>query len=428
MQFSCNTTDPKLEPELKLELKDVSCTEAWLQFSITNIQIPNNISLLINGNVAKTFNLNTQDSLLYIDSLLPNQSYKFKIVINTTNNPQPTTNEVLAQTLDTTSHNFTWQTFTFGEHSSSTLYDVAIINENNIWAVGEIYMSDTLGNPDPMPYNAAHWSGSDWELKKIVVTYNGNETIAPLKGIFVLPSGEIIFSSGLPYLPQGNGWKLYHLWDMGVLDQNDGSVDRIWGTSINDLYFVGGKGTIVHYQNGSWKKIESGTEINLNTITSDLNSNEKWISGYSIDFSKSIILKLNNLTTSKVWEKQGLNTPPYGGLVQCVWNTGNILFVLSTDGVFRKNTKLDLLPQQLSSNSTWKYNITGSNQNDVYTSGDYSIVMHYNGVSWKKIHQLYSNTSSFYSATVKEKIFIGVGTIVEDVVFHKALLIIGKRL
>ena len=46
---------------------------------------------------------------------------------------------------DTTSHNFTWQTFTFGEHSSSTLYDVAIINDSSIWAVGEIYMNDSLG-------------------------------------------------------------------------------------------------------------------------------------------------------------------------------------------------------------------------------------------------------------------------------------------
>ena len=120
-------------------------------------------------------------------------------------------------------------------------------------------MNDSLGNADPIAYNAAYWNGSVWELKKIAVTYNGNQTIAPLKGVFVLTSGEIIFSSGLPYLPQGNGWKLYHLWDMGVLDLNDGSVDRIWGTSINDLYFVGSKGTIVHYQNGSWTKIESGT-------------------------------------------------------------------------------------------------------------------------------------------------------------------------
>ncbi len=56
-------------------------------------------------------------------------------------------------TMDTTSHNFTRQSFTFGQHSSSVLYDVAIIDENNIWAVGDIYMNDSLGNPDPNRYN-----------------------------------------------------------------------------------------------------------------------------------------------------------------------------------------------------------------------------------------------------------------------------------
>ncbi len=62
--------------------------------------------------------------------------------------------------MDTTSHNFTWQTFTFGEHSTSTLYDVAIIDENNIWAVGEIYMNDSLGNPDPIFITLLQWNGT----------------------------------------------------------------------------------------------------------------------------------------------------------------------------------------------------------------------------------------------------------------------------
>jgi len=60
---------------------------------------------------------------------------------------------------DTTSHNFTFQTFTFGEHSSSVLYDVAIVNDSSIWAVGEIYLNDSLGQPDPIAYNSTHWDG-----------------------------------------------------------------------------------------------------------------------------------------------------------------------------------------------------------------------------------------------------------------------------
>ncbi len=54
-------------------------------------------------------------------------------------------NELSVTTMDTTSHNFTWQTFTFDKHSSSVLNEVAIIDENNIWAVGKDTKRDGFG-------------------------------------------------------------------------------------------------------------------------------------------------------------------------------------------------------------------------------------------------------------------------------------------
>jgi hypothetical protein len=56
--------------------------------------------------------------------------------------------------MDTTSHNFTFESWTFGTIGSSVLYDVAIINppaggeagETQIWAVGEIMIADTSQN------------------------------------------------------------------------------------------------------------------------------------------------------------------------------------------------------------------------------------------------------------------------------------------
>lgn len=92
LQFttSCNTTEPPSNQTLTLKLEDVSCTEAWIQLTTSNLQLPATINLLKNNSLAHSFVLNTQDSLLYIDSLLPNQSYKFKVVQLTTNNPQPT--------------------------------------------------------------------------------------------------------------------------------------------------------------------------------------------------------------------------------------------------------------------------------------------------------------------------------------------------
>ena len=69
--------------------------------------------------------------------------------------------------MDTTSHNYTWQTFTFGgDAGSSSLNDVAIIDENNIWAVGEIYFKDSLGNRIRNLKCCIHWNGNKWELFK----------------------------------------------------------------------------------------------------------------------------------------------------------------------------------------------------------------------------------------------------------------------
>ncbi len=200
---SCNTTEPPIitppPPDLRkitLTFEDASCTEVWLKIKADSLTLPAELTLKqynpTGDSLSKIFVLNTQDSVLYIDSLLPNQTYNYQVVLSTDTTIK--SEKVVAQTLEPTSHNFTWQTFTFGEHSSSVLYDVAIIDENNIWAVGAIYMNDSLGNPDPIPYSIAKWDGVRWELKKIF--YNINSIIAPIRGILVLNSNEIYIAAG----------------------------------------------------------------------------------------------------------------------------------------------------------------------------------------------------------------------------------------
>ena len=73
------------------------------------------------------------------------------------------------------------------------LYDVAIINENNIWAVGEIMIADTSQN-GYTTYNAVHWDGSEWELKRIPYYYNGQTFYhGHYKAIFAFNENDIWF-------------------------------------------------------------------------------------------------------------------------------------------------------------------------------------------------------------------------------------------
>ena len=200
---SCDSAEPPAGSGAKLTLavEDSSSTELWLRLTSSNIPLPISISLnqtdSQNNSAAQTISLCCNDTLLYVDSLLPKQTYKFKA--EATNYQLQASNELTAATMDTTSHNFTWQSWTFGEHSSSVLYDVAIIDENNIWAVGEIYLYDSLGVPDPHAYNAVHWDGTEWELKRIYFyTICGQQSLSsyPAKAIWIFNDNEIWIAGG----------------------------------------------------------------------------------------------------------------------------------------------------------------------------------------------------------------------------------------
>jgi len=410
---SCNTTEPPSNAALQLTLEDVSCTEAWLQLTTNNIQLPANINLLVNNNVTQTISLNTKDSLLYIENLLPNQSYKFKVAINTTNNPPPTTNELTTQTMDTTSHNFTWQTFTFGQHSSSALYDVAIINENNIWAVGEIYMNRPDGTPDPNSYNAVHWNGQQWEVKRILFyTICGQEskTAYPAKAIFAFQTNEIwIAMDGDQIAILENGAQVKSIclpWSF--------SINKMWGSSSNDLYAVGNGGNIAHYQNGSWKKIESGTQTDINDIWGIITKDNKTIlycpvSTFFVPGDKKILKIVDGKVDSVNW---GRDVRLYSA-----WAVNeNILYVCGEglyENKFGKWSEINIEP--VGTNS-----VRGKSINDIIVAGDYGAVFHFNGVNWKMLNTF--NNKGYSEVNIKGDIVAIAGNYQ-----GKALVEIGRR-
>ena len=104
-----------------------------------NHQLPATVTLnqsVAGGDtVTQDIILSYADTVIYFDSLLPKATYNYQATIQLSNHTEEVkSNELSVTTLDTTSHNFTWQIWTFGEIGSSTLYDVAIIDENNSWS------------------------------------------------------------------------------------------------------------------------------------------------------------------------------------------------------------------------------------------------------------------------------------------------------
>jgi PBP1b-binding outer membrane lipoprotein LpoB len=429
---SCNSVEPPPDNVgMNLSLEDVSSIEAWLKLTTNNLQLPTTVTLKQNDQTRKSISLITTDTLLHVDSLLPNTNYSFQASsIQSAIGGPVSSNQLQVTTMDTTSHNFSWQTWTFGEHSSSVLRDVAIIDENNIWAVGEIYLNDSLGQPDPKAYNAIHWDGIEWRPKKITVEFRGNFITPPLEGVFAFSETEIWMSSGVPIRGDGVNWIQYHLFDMGILNQDDGSLKKIWGINSNDIYYVGNKGTIVHYNGTSWQKIESGTDVKLTDIYGTTDRNEVWACGWNSSDGHTILLRVALSQSEIIYDSfnPAMNLP-YNDFISSLWTNGKQYFWLTgvSDGIVKhsfankSSTKKENFTIQY-----FPYRIRGSELNDVAVAGAASMLWHYNEYSWVRYEELLNINDRLRSMDMKDEVIVAVG-LRFDSILPGGLIVMGRR-
>src|SRR5690606_6692848 len=200
---------------------------------------------------------------------------KFQSVIQPINqSDEVKSNELLVTTLTPTSQEFTWQAYSWGMHSSSEIRDIAIIDENNIWCVGEIYLSDSLGNNDHQAYAIATWDGNQWVLKKLF--YDNNIPVTP-QGIFVLTPNEVYLTSGSIFLWDGISSSVHLVYSRLNLPDPFATLEKIWGNSNSFIYGVGNRGSMVLYNGTNWQKIETSTDINFRDIYGSVNKDNNEI-------------------------------------------------------------------------------------------------------------------------------------------------------
>jgi len=421
----CSTIEPPPivpppSPDLRkitLSVEDVSCIEVWLNIKADSITFPSEI-ILLKDTVAQTISLCCSDTLLYIDSLLPNKPYTYIAILTADTIIKSET--VTAQTLAPTSNEFTWQSWEFGEHSSNVLYDVAIIDENNIWAVGEIYMNDSLGNPDPHAYNAVHWDGSEWGLKRITVDFRGSLITPPLTGVFTFSSTDIWFVGSLPIHGDGENWTMYDL--RTTVDPNL-SLSKVWGESPNNIYFVGLVGNIAHYENGVWTKIESGTDLNIYDIWGDVNPQtgeyEILCIASNIFFNEgNRLLKVLNNSATEV-TNDGL---PWS--LFTLWFKPGRIYYVGGDGMYNVKQLGESWTKDLSLPTYYKTSIRGQALNDIVLCGVYGLLMHNNGVEWKSYqYTVFELDKTFANIDIKGNVVSASGSF-----GSKAFITIGKRI
>ena len=63
----------------------------------------------------------------------------------------------------------------------------------------------------------------------------------------------------------------------GIVYKNPG-LSAIWGSSPSDIYAVGTRGVIIHYDGSSWNEMDSGTENDLLAVWGS-SANDIYIAG-----------------------------------------------------------------------------------------------------------------------------------------------------
>ncbi|MDR3666892.1 MAG: glucosyl transferase [Ignavibacteriaceae bacterium] len=314
---------------------------------------------------------------------------------------------------DTTSHNFTWQSLTFGGAATSVFQDIALINDSLAIAVGSIYLFDSTGVVDPFPYCLAIWNGQTWQLKRLYD--RSNHLIPGLISIYVFSQSDIWLADGGVYRWDGKSSQVSITYDRIALiggQENFQSVNKLWGTSSTDLYGVGNKGMITHFDGNAWQKIPSGIDFEFSDIYGALDpntGNQQILAVAYQDYppERAIFTIQGNTSTQ-------ISPYPIQQLYEffSLWFIPNQHYYVVGDGIYEKKSLSDSLWKNnsldITRHSTTK--IQGNGLNDVFAVGSFGDCLHWNGESWKSyIDQTGLSDGSFGSVAIKGNLVIAVG-------------------
>jgi hypothetical protein len=396
------TQPPASVPTVKLSVEDVSCTEAWLKVSLTDASEPRTVAIQQDGQRVLTTRISGSDSLLVVEGLLPRRTYTFvaqRLRDSTVIDASP---PAPATTVDTTSHNFTWQIDTLGV-TASALSDVAIINDTLAYAVGAIYLRDSSGNWDPNAYNLAKWNGLRWELLRIqFYTFCGQPSTGsyPAKAIHAFGPQDVWIAMEGSQVVRWNGQS------QSAPVCTPVSINKLWGESANSVYAVGNGGGIAHYTSGTWQRVESGTTVSLNDVWGGSN---QWVgqnvvvvaASNKFDPGEKRLVRINagGLVDTIPWSMQNMG-------IHSVWFDSRRHVYTSGGGVFRYKGAGVWSEQPIPLIYTDR--IRGVSANDVWVVGDFGIAAHFNGFSWREFQEVRFD-GIYESVAVKGNLMIAVG-------------------
>ena len=242
---------------------------------------------------------------------------------------------------------------------------------------------------------------------------------APLVSIWYFDNNDIWASGGVPIHWNGKEWNFYHLWDMGVLNNDDGGVDHIWASSPDDIYFVGLEGSIVHYDGKDFKKIETEHEVRLIDIEGTDDGEYVYVVGYDF-FSPaySVVYQIHDGVVETLFYDE--IHPTAGGLdwgaVSSVSVYKDMVYFVTYLGLVKKHVQSDEFTIDFAFRNYGYRNMVVKNYNDIFMVGGRGKYAHFNGVSWdfnEELKNTYDLSSIWGGCAFKDNLVVICGYLLD---------------
>jgi hypothetical protein len=376
---SCNTTEPPPPPPPNgtTVFNTINLTIEWADLHRIKIKWSISLEDTLNsfryelrrkdesgGEITKNFFISGSDTS-YIDgetdSLASGKNFIYKVKAYDTNDKLiDTSKAVTAKTLSPTSHDITWDIDTLGQQGNF-LYDIWGLDENNVYAVGY----STLNGSN---YNIIKWNGTNWQPFSLVE--------GVLTDIFCFSNNNIIVvgsfgSYGFAAIWNGAIWEETNFFSYFPNGDTIWALNAVWGSSTDDIWAVGDKGTIIHWDGSEWRKIDAGISTRITAIWG-ISQSEIYI--VPISGVQSSLYRYNGLSWEKIFDNIGIYSTT-------LWKaeSGNLLIggtsLLEYDGSILQEV-------YISGRTRGIVKVRGSEINNVFTVGDFGEITHFNGVSW----------------------------------------------
>lgn len=373
------------DPLIRLSVVDTTTTEISLRL-VSSDQGPGR-NVFIRRDSSPIFGVDKPafDTVFVDRGLLPNRLYTYwayrvvnEVILDSV--------QLRVRTADTTSHDFSWQVFRFGDGVSSLLRDVAFINDTCIWAVGEIYRQDSAG-AFPTRYNAVEWNGRNWQLHRIPTRSTGGSiSFAYLVSVIGFSASDIwVFGEASYSHWDGSQWLTQ------LTPNHNGGANKVWGTSSSNFYIVGSNGEITHFDGTDWKSLETGTTLEFRDIWGAPNAASGKLEILAVAtnppaYSEWKIVSIEKMSVREINQRRVFRP------LNSVWFVpGKRYYVAGVLIYYKKNLAdtLDSWSVDRGSYETtnFKTSIRGNATNDYVIATDGGELLHSNGYSWRNFQK-----------------------------------------